>query len=200
MSAPLKIHVILASTREKRFGDKLARYLFDELSKRNDVEAELVDLRDWPLPFFDAPTAPALTKEPSSHEIVNRWAAKIREADGYLVVTPEYNHGYPAVLKNAIDWLFHEWAKKPIAFASYGNAGGARAIEQLREVVIEVELVPLRDAIHLPLDVYLAVRNEAVPANPEFFKPIRETWGVDRVAKVFDAIVAYANALRPLRG
>ena len=97
MTTPLNIQVILGSTRQGRFGDKPAHYLLGELQKRADVRAELVDLRDWPLPFFDHPVSPMRAKitEPA---IVAKWAAKVGEADGYVIVTPEYNHGYSAVL------------------------------------------------------------------------------------------------------
>jgi NAD(P)H-dependent FMN reductase len=106
----------------------------------------------------------------------------VGEADGYVIVSPEYNHGYSAVLKNALDWVYTEWTKKPVGFVGYGSTGGARAIEQLRQVVVELDMVPLREAIHVPLEVYLAVMKETAPAAPELFKPLREGMFGDRVA------------------
>jgi NAD(P)H-dependent FMN reductase len=194
MSAPLNIQVILGSTRQNRFGDKPAHYILGELAKRSDVRAELVDLRDWPLPFFDHPVSPMRAKitEPA---IVAQWAAKVGEADGYVMVTPEYNHGYPAVLKNALDWVYPEWTKKPVGFVGYGSTGGARAIEQLRQVVIELDMVPIREALHIPMDVYLAVMKETAPAPPELFQPLREGMFGDRVAKFLDGLVRVAHLM-----
>ena len=149
----LKIHVIIGSTRQNRFSDKPAHYILDELNKEIGVQAELIDLRDWPLPFYNESGAPLMLKGNYTNELAKKWAAKVGEADGYIMVTPEYNHGYTAVLKNAIDWVYAEWTKKPIGFVGYGNAGGARAIEQLRQVVVELQMYPIKNAIHIPLEV-----------------------------------------------
>ena len=195
----LTLHVIIGSTRQHRFSEKAARYVFDELKKKEDVHAELIDLRDWPLPFYDEPISPAVNKGNYSNELGKEWAAKIGEADGYIMVAPEYNHGYSAVLKNALDWVFPEWNGKPLGFVSYGNAGGARAIEQLRQVVIELQMVPIRSAIHIPVEVYLAVRNENVPADPELFKPLREGMRGDRVESFFSELITLAATLKAAR-
>jgi NAD(P)H-dependent FMN reductase len=198
MTTPLNIQVILGSTRQGRFGDKPAHYVLGELQKRADVRAELVDLRDWPLPFFDHPVSPMRAKitEPAA---VAKWTAKVGEADGYVMVTPEYNHGYPAVLKNALDWVYAEWTKKPVGFVGYGSTGGARAIEQLRQVVVELDMVPLREAIHVPMDVYLAVMKETAPAATELFKPLREGMFGDRVALFLDKLIKLAGRTRGWR-
>ena len=161
--------------------------------------AELLDLRDYPMPFFDEPMGPAMLKENYSHESVKKWAAKIKESDAFIVVTPEYNHGYPAVLKNAIDSIFPEWNNKPVGFLSYGNAGGARSIEQLRQVAIELRMVPIRSALHLPIEVYLAVMNEKIPVSPDFFKPMREGIMGDRVESFFNELIAMARQLHDTR-
>jgi NAD(P)H-dependent FMN reductase len=150
-----RIHVIIGSTRPARFGDKPARWVAERLAARGDLEVELVDLRDYPLPFFDRPAAPARTLREYPDAAIERWAKKVDGADGFVFVTSEYNHGYPAILKNALDHLFPEWHRKPVAFVGYGNVGGARAIEQLREVVVELEMAPLRHAIHILPDVML---------------------------------------------
>lgn len=143
------IQVILASVRQGRFGEKPAAWLMDRLSKRTDLEAELVDLRDHPLPIFDQPTPPARSLRDYPNEAVAAWGRTVDAADGFIAVTPEYNHGYPASLKNALDHIFPELNRKPIAFVGYGNVGGARAIEQLRLVAVELEMAPLRHAIHI---------------------------------------------------
>jgi NAD(P)H-dependent FMN reductase len=199
MNTSVKIQVIIGSTRQNRFSEKPARYIFDELKKKEGVEAELIDLREWPLPFYDEPISPAMNKGNYFNELGKKWAAKVGEADGYIIVAPEYNHGYTAVLKNALDWVFAEWNKKPVGFVSYGNAGGARAIEQLRQVVIELQMLPIRSAIHIPAEVYLAVMNEKVPVNPELFKPLREGMRGDRVEAFFTELTGLAGTLKAAR-
>jgi NAD(P)H-dependent FMN reductase len=196
MNTPLKIQIIIGSTRQNRFSDKPARYIFDELKKKEGVESELIDLRDWPLPFFDEPMGPSMLKGNYSNELAKKWAAKVGEADGYIMISPEYNHGYTAVLKNAIDWVSPEWNKKPVGFVSYGNAGGARSIEQMRQVVIELQMHPIRNAIHIPVEVYRAVVNEKVPVNPELFKPLREGMRGDRLEAFFNELINLAQTLK----
>ncbi len=168
---PPHIHVVLASTRPGRFGEKPAAWLMDRLSTRTDLVAELVDLRDHPLPIFDQPVPPARTQRDYPSEVIARWGRKVDEADGFIVVTPEYNHGYPASLKNAIDHIFPELNRKPIAFVGYGNVGGARAIEQLRLVAIECEMAPLRHAIHI-LPELMVPAMKADPFTVELFAPL----------------------------
>ncbi len=145
--------MILGSTRPARFSEKPARWVVDALAARGDLEVEQIDLRDYPLPFFELPASPARAPREYPDEAIERWGRKVDSADGFVFVTSEYNHGYPASLKNAIDHLFPEWHRKPVAFVGYGNVGGARAIEQLREVVVELEMAPLRHAVHILPDV-----------------------------------------------
>lgn len=174
MNTPLKIKVILGSTREGRFGDKPAQWIFDEVKKKAEsdgLEVELLDLRDYALPFFDAPKSPSSIAEPYANPEVQKWTAKIADGDAFIIVAPEYNHGYPAVLKNAMDWVYKEWNRKAVGFVGYGSALGARSIEQLRQVAVELQMAPIRAAIHLPSAVYMAVLKESVPANPELFEP-----------------------------
>lgn len=147
----VKLQVIIGSTRQNRFGEKPAKWIFEELKKKEGIEAELIDLRDWPLPFFDEPVSPLMSEGKYVNELAPKWAKKIEEADGYIFVTPEYNHGYSAVLKNAMDYVYKEWNKKPVAFVSYGAvAGGTRAVQQLRQVAIELQMVPIRAGVHIP--------------------------------------------------
>lgn len=151
----IKIQVIIGSTRQQRFGDKPAKWIFEELKKKEGIEAELIDLRDWQLPFFDEPVSPgmfAMTKKDYVNELAKKWAKKVGEADGYIIVTPEYNHGYSAVLKNALDYVYNEWNNKAVSFLSYGGvSGGTRAVQQLRQVVIELQMHPIRNSVHIPL-------------------------------------------------
>jgi NAD(P)H-dependent FMN reductase len=130
--------------------------------------------------------------------IVQRWADRIADGHAFILVTPEYNHGYPAVLKNAIDSIYPEWVNKPVGFVSYGNSGGARAIEQLRQVAIEMRMWPIRAAIHIPSAVYVAVMNEPVPPNPELFRPLKDG-RVNQVARFFDELLWSARALTRAR-
>ena len=131
----------------------MAKWVTEEAKKREAFfEVDLLDLLDWPLPFYNELVGPSALKGNYQNAIGKRWAGKIGEADGYLVVAPEYNHGYSAVLKNALDFAYDEWSKKPMAFVSYSasSTAGARGVEQLRLVAIELGLAPLQAALHIP--------------------------------------------------
>jgi NAD(P)H-dependent FMN reductase len=134
------ISVIVGSTREGRFSEKPAKWILQLLKKREGVNARLLDLRDFPMPFFDQPATPG--RPPFAHEVVQKWTAAIAQSDGFVFVTPEYNYGPSAVLKNAIDWVYPEWNRKPVSFVSYGSAMGVRSVQQLRETAIELQLAP----------------------------------------------------------
>ena len=150
-----KIGIILSTTREGRFGDTVAAWIADIAGRRDDLAFELVDLRDHPLPFFDEPRSPAYFQ--SEKPAVRRWAAKMAEFDGYLVVTAEYNRSVPAVLKNALDHVYGELNRKPISFVGYGAVGAARSIEHLRLIAIEMQMAPSRFAVHIAMEPFLAV-------------------------------------------
>jgi NAD(P)H-dependent FMN reductase len=146
------ISVIVGSTRQGRFSEKPAQWIFHHLQKRDGVEARLLDLRDFPMPFFDQPLPPAMPgRPPYENEVVKRWTAEIAVSDGFVFVTPEYNFGPSAVLKNAIDWVYPEWNRKAAAFVSYGGATGARGVQQLRESMIEIQIAPVRSSVHVPV-------------------------------------------------
>ncbi|MDO8536700.1 MAG: NAD(P)H-dependent oxidoreductase [bacterium] len=147
----LNIKIILGSTRQNRFGDKPAKWIYEETKKREGVNAEFLDLRDYPMPFYDEPVSPSIIKDGAyANESVRKWAAKIAEADAFIVVSPEYNHGTSGVLKNALDNIYAEWNNKPVGFVSYGSVGGARAVEHLRGIVVELQMAPIRSAVHIP--------------------------------------------------
>ena len=146
MSKP-KIGIILSTTRPGRFADRAAAWLLELATPRQDLEFELVDLRDYPLPLFDEPKSPLWA--PAQNAVAQRWAAKIAALDGFIFVTAEYNHGVPGVLKNAIDYVAHVFAKKPAAYVGYGGVGAARAIEQLRLINVEQQMAPLKSAVHI---------------------------------------------------
>lgn len=145
-----KIKVIIGSTRSNRFSEHPARWIAGLAAAKGEFDVELLDLRDYPMAFFNEPVSPTYRKGPPTDDMAKKWAGKIKEADGFIVVAPEYNHGYSAVLKNAFDHVYHEWNQKPMAFVAYGSTGGARAVEQLRLVAVELKMAPLRNAVHIP--------------------------------------------------
>jgi len=124
--ASLNIKVITGSTREGRFSDKATAWIAEEIKKQKEAVVEVLDLRDYDMPFFNEPMSPSFKQEPYKNEAVAHFTKKIEEADGFVMVTPEYNHGTSGVLKNALDWVYREWNNKPVAFVSYGSVGGAR--------------------------------------------------------------------------
>jgi NAD(P)H-dependent FMN reductase len=146
------ISVIVGSTRQGRFSEKPAQWIFQRLKNRGGVDARLLDLRDFPMPFFDQPMPPAMPGRPAyENEVVKKWTAEIARSDGFVFVTPEYNYGPSAVLKNALDWVYPEWNRKAAAFVSYGSAMGARGIQQLRLTAIELQLAPVRSSVYIPV-------------------------------------------------
>src|SRR3954471_14604233 len=134
----VKIGIILGSTRPGRNGEAGAKWVYEIAKKRNDAEFELVDVQDYNVPRRDEPVPPSMGQYSKPH--TKTWAAKIDSFDGFVFVTAEYNHGIPGALKNAIDFLFREWNNKAAGFVSYGSTGGARAVEQLRQVLAEVQI------------------------------------------------------------
>jgi NAD(P)H-dependent FMN reductase len=165
------LEVITGTTREGRFSERVAAWVMGHLEGHDAFDVELVDLRDHPLPFFDG-DAPARTGRDYVDEAVTRFSGVIDRADGYVILTGEYNHGYPAVLKNALDSTFVEWRRKPVAYVGWGNTGGARAIEQLRAVAVEFEMAPLRHAVHVLPDILIAARQAPDRADPALFAPL----------------------------
>ena len=150
------ISVIVGSTRQSRFSEKPAQWIFQHLKKR-DVDARLLDLRDFPMPFFDNAVPPGMPgRAPYENEIVKKWTAAIDASDGFIFITPEYNFGTSAVLKNAIDWVYPEWNRKAAAFVSFGSAGGARSVQQLREVAIALQLAPIHSSVNIPVATLMA--------------------------------------------
>jgi len=154
-SSPPRIGIVIGSTREGRFGDKPAHWIHEIATQRSDLDIELIDLRDHPLPFFNEPMSPAWA--PVKNEAARRWADKLATLDGLIVVTPEYNHGPSAVLKNAFDYAYKEFIRKPIGFVGYGGVGAARAVEQLRLVAVELQMAPVRNAVHIGMVEFLGI-------------------------------------------
>ena len=167
-----KLQIIIGSTRPTRAADLVAPWVIDRARAHPAFDVEVLDLRDWPLPIFaeNFATIGDFSDPTYSDAIVRRWNQTIAEGDAFIFITPEYNHSFPAVLKNAIDSVFVSWAfrNKPAAFVAYsgGAVGGARAVEQLALVTIEAEMVPLRNTVLIPA-VHAAFDDYAQPTNPQ---------------------------------
>jgi NAD(P)H-dependent FMN reductase len=188
--AKLKIAVILSTTRAARFSHKPGEWILDIAKQRGDMEVELIDLRDFALPFFDevATNAWAPTQNPEGL----RWQKKIAPFDGFIFVTAEYNHGVPAVLKNALDFAYPEWNRKAAAYIGYGGVGAARAIEQLRMVCIELQMAPTRSGVHIQGGDFMAVlRAGKAISELEYLKPTADT--------MLDELAWWATALKNAR-
>jgi NAD(P)H-dependent FMN reductase len=158
-----KIAVIISTTRASRFGHKPAQWVKDLAAGRDDLELEIVDLRDFPMPLFDEVASNAWV--PSTNEVAKRWQKKVAEFDGYIIVTAEYNHSIPAALKNALDYASPEWNKKPVAFVGYGAVGGARAIEHLRLIAAELQMASVKTGVYIQGADFMAVWKEGKPLN-----------------------------------
>jgi len=154
----LKIAVIIGSIRPNRFADHPANWILAKANERPEIEAEIVDLRDYPMPLFAETTSPAWG--PSQDEVAQRWQKKVAEFDGYIIIAAEYNRAPTGTLKNALDYSYTEWNRKAVGFVGYGSVGGARAIEQLRTIAVELQMAPIRVGVHVPLPTYLAVLQE----------------------------------------
>jgi NAD(P)H-dependent FMN reductase len=183
----IRIGIILGSTRPNRNGEQVARWVYDNASLRSDAEFELVDLRDYPLPHLDEPLPPSLGQYQNDH--TRQWADKIASFDGFVIVTPEYNHSTSGVLKNAIDYLYAEWNNKAVGFVSYGSVGGARAAEHLRLVAGELQMADVRQQVTLSLITDFE--------NFSVLKP--GDYSVASLNTLFDQVIAWSAALAPLR-
>ncbi|HEY2004589.1 MAG TPA: NAD(P)H-dependent oxidoreductase [Candidatus Saccharimonadia bacterium] len=143
----MNIQVILASTRPGRVGERVARWVTTAAEQQPGFNAELVDLADYDLPHFDEPISPRFNPDRQPNQAARRWLTKVARADGYVIVTPEYNHSVPGILKDALDYLDWQFAKKPVAIVSYGTVGGARAAQQLKQMLVEVKAAVVPEAV-----------------------------------------------------
>ena len=150
-----RIGIILSTTRETRFADRPAQWVLEIAKARGDADYEIVDLRDYPIPFFDAVGSPRFV--PQTNEVALKWARKVSELDGYIFVTAEYNRSISGVLKNALDHIYDEPARKPAAFVGYGAVGAARAVEQLRLMAVELSMVPMKAGVHINMEPLLGM-------------------------------------------
>jgi NAD(P)H-dependent FMN reductase len=182
-----RIGIILGSTRPGRNGAQVAQWVHEIASRRTNVDFELVDLIDYPLPHLDEPIPPSLGQYQGEH--TKEWAKKIASFDGFIIVTPEYNHSTSGVLKNAIDYLFAEWNNKAVGFVSYGAVGGARAAEHLRLVSGELKMADVRAQVALSLFTDFL----------DFTKFVPGEYQVQSLNVLIDEVVAWSEALAPLR-
>lgn len=183
----LNIAIVIGSVRPVRKGETVGKWVFDLASKRADARYELIDLREINLPFLDEPKSPAQGDYVQEH--TKAWSAKIAPFDAFVFVTPEYNHGVSPALKNALDTLYKEWNNKAAGFVGYGNAGGARSVEHLRNVCAELQIATVRTAVAL----MLATDWE----NYEAFKP--HPRHEKTLATLLDQLNAWGGALQTLR-
>ena len=184
----LKVGIIVGSTRPGRKAEAVARWVHEIARKRTDADFEVVDIQDFNLPLLDEPVPPSMGQYSKPH--TKAWAAKIAEFDGFVFVTPEYNHGIPGALKNAIDFLFREWNHKAAGFVSHGDhANGSRAVEQLRLVLAEVQVAGVRAQVLLSLSSDFE--------NFSVFKPAASREAA--VTAMLDEVLAWGGALQTLR-
>jgi NAD(P)H-dependent FMN reductase len=185
-----KIAIIISTTRATRFGDKPARWISDIAAKRTDVVTEIIDLRDFPMPFFDEVASNAWV--PTTNEVAQRWQKKVAAFDGYIFVTAEYNRGVPAVLKNALDYAYPEWNRKAAAYVGYGSVGGARSVEQLRLISVELQMAPTRTGVHIQGADFIAALKDG--------KDLRDIPHLQQNATdMLDQLVWWTNALKAAR-
>lgn len=188
------IAIIIGATRKARFADKPAAWLLEKANARDDMTFELVDLRDMDLPLFDEMASNLWA--PSEDPKAVAWQEKLAEFDGYIFLTAEYNHSIPGALKNALDQAYKEWVRKPMAAMGYGGVGAARAVEHLRGIGIELQMVPLRNAVHLGGGEFMKVS----PLGQDL--PMSEVDGVlaPSLHAMLDELAWWANATMAARG
>ena len=187
MTKPV-LQVIVGSTRPGRAGLPIGTWFADRARAHGGFEVELVDLAQVGLPFLDEPHHPRLQRY--VHEHTKRWSATVSRADAVVVVTPEYNHSFPATLKNAIDYLHVEWQHKPVGFVSYGGvSAGTRAVAALKSVLTTLKMVPVVEAVNIPFFAQFLTDGE--------FRPNDVTEAA--ADAMLDELAGYAEALRPMR-
>lgn len=182
-----KIAIIIGSTRPGRNGEAVAKWVYELSKKRNDAEYELVDIADFNLPLLDEPYPAGMNQYTKDH--TKKWAAKINEFDGFIFVTPEYNHSTSGALKNALDYLSAEWSNKAAGFVSYGSAMGVRAVEHLRLIAGELQMADVRQQVMFSLFTDFENMSKFTPAEMK----------VDDVNTLFDQVVAWSKALKTIR-
>jgi NAD(P)H-dependent FMN reductase len=182
-----RIAIVVGSTRPNRTADDVARWVHEHATGRADARFDLVDIAEQGLPLLDEPVPPSMGQYENEH--TKAWSEKVAAYDGFVFVTPEYNHSVPAALKNAVDYLYAEWNNKSIGFVSYGSAGGTRAVEAWRLVAAELQMADVRAQVVLPF-------GSEFDENFAFHPTEAATEGL---AEVFDQVLSWAAALKGLR-
>ena len=182
-----KIAVITGTTRPGRANLGVAQWVLEQASRRSDAEFELVDIADWNLPLLDEAMPAGFQQYANTH--TQSWSAKISEFDGYIFVTPEYNHSISGSLKNAIDYLSVEWNNKAAGFVSYGSMGGARAVEHLRGIASELQLAHVRNQVTFSLFTDFENFSE--------FKPTHQS--ASALDPMLDQLLPWTRAMQSLR-
>ncbi|GAA2623235.1 NAD(P)H-dependent oxidoreductase [Dactylosporangium fulvum] len=182
-----KIAIIVGSVRPGRYGRGVADWVHEQASKRTDAQFEIVDLADFPLPHLDEPIPASAGSYANEH--TKAWSERVAGFDGYVFVSPEYNHSTSGVLKNALDYLYAEWNNKAAGFVSYGVVGGARAVEHLRLIAAELQLATVRSQVALSFYTDFENFTALTPGAHQF----------DALSALLDQLVAWSDALAPLR-
>lgn len=189
MSNP-KIAILISSTRATRFGEKPAQWIYEIASQRSDLDVEILDLRDFPMPFFNEVASNAWA--PTQNEVAKQWQQKVAAFDGYIFITAEYNRSITGVLKNALDYAYPEWNRKPAAYVGYGSLGAARAIEHLRLISVELQMAPTRTGVHIQGADFVAVSRQGKALSElEHLQP--------NVKAMLDDLAWWAKALKAAR-
>lgn len=188
----LKFALIIGSTRPNRFADIPAKWIIDGAARRDDFSLDVLDLREHPLPLFNEPTPVGYVGGKYSEPAAEAWRRKIGGYDGFIVTAAEYNHAPTAVLKNAFDSASFEWNRKPIAFVGYGGVGGARAIEHLRGIAVELQMAPIKHEVNIAMEPYLGVVQQSKTLDDY-------PYIVDARKAVFDQMAWWGKALKTAR-
>jgi NAD(P)H-dependent FMN reductase len=189
MAGKLKVGIIIGSTRPGRVCEQVANWVLENASKRQDAEFEIVDIAKFNLPVLDEPVPAFYAAYNNEH--TKKWSEAIAKYDAYVFVTPEYNHGCPGALKNAIDYLYKEWNNKAATFVSYGSAGGVRAVEHLRDICGWLQVATVQN--QLTFNLFTDFENFSV------FKPTEEERKQESLTGCLDQVIAWGGALKPLR-
>tara|TARA_B100000378_G_scaffold210815_2_gene173825 strand:+ start:472 stop:1047 length:576 start_codon:yes stop_codon:yes gene_type:complete len=185
-----RIGIIVGSTREGRFADHPLNWYLDIIKDRDDADFEVVDLRDYPMPFFEEKMSPAWV--PPENEVARRWGETLESLDGFVFTVAEYNHSVTGVLKNALDYAYKEFNRKPATFIGYGGTGGARAVEQLRLILAELQVASLKHNVHIGMVELLGILREG-KTMADF------PYLIDSARTMTDDLVWWTNALKTAR-
>lgn len=184
-----RLLVILASTRPGRIGLPVADWFMEQARAHGGFELDLADLAELNLPLLDEPSHPRLRQYTKDH--TKEWSDTVAAADAVVMITSEYNHGYPAALKNAIDYLHHEWRYKPVGFVSYGGvSAGTRAVQQLKQVVIAVAMMPAQASVNIPFVQQFLGEDGTITGNEVM---------LEAVPAMLDELMMFQEALAGLR-